>query len=259
MSTLVMAAIEGGTTSSANLLLWVVLPYVTAATLVVGLIWRYRYDKFGWTTRSSQLYETRIMRIASPLFHFGALAVIGGHFLGLLIPQSWTDAWGVKESTYHSLTMPLSLVAGTATIVGMALLIYRRRSNARVFQRTTANDKVMYVFLASAIVLGVSASWFASGLFGEGHNYREDVSVWARSILMFQPQPEHMASAPMIFQLHVVAGLLLFSVWPFTRLVHVLSAPLQYVVRPYVVYRTKTPHSTGSRATRRGWEPSRRD
>jgi len=68
-----------------------------------------------------------------------------------------------------------------------------------------------------------------------------------------------MAAAPLIFQLHVVAGLLLFSVWPFTRLVHVLSAPLQYVVRPYVVYRTKTPHSTGSRATRRGWEPSRRD
>lgn len=259
MSTLAMAVIEESAPSSANLLLWVVLPYVTAATLVVGLIWRYRYDKFGWTTRSSQLYETRIMRIASPLFHFGALAVIGGHFLGLLIPQSWTDAWGVKEDVYHSLTMPLSLVAGTATIVGMALLIYRRRSNARVFQRTTANDKIMYVFLASAIVLGVSASWFASGLFGEGHNYREDVSVWARSILMFQPQPEHMASAPLIFQLHVVAGLLLFSVWPFTRLVHVLSAPLQYVVRPYVVYRTRSPHSTGSRATRRGWEPSRRD
>ncbi len=259
MSTLVMAVIDEAATSSANLLLWVVLPYVTAATLVVGLVWRYRYDKFGWTTRSSQLYETRIMRIASPLFHFGALAVIGGHFLGLLIPESWTDALGVKESVYHSATMPLSLTAGTATIVGMALLIYRRRSNARVFQRTTANDKVMYVFLASAIVLGVSASWFASGLFGEGHNYREDVSVWARSILMFQPQPEHMAAAPLIFQLHVVAGLLLFSVWPFTRLVHVLSAPLQYVVRPYVVYRTKTPHSTGSRATRRGWEPTRRD
>jgi len=259
MSTLVMAVIDEAATSSANLLLWVVLPYVTAATLVVGLVWRYRYDKFGWTTRSSQLYETRIMRIASPLFHFGALAVIGGHFLGLLIPQSWTDAWGVEEHLYHSLTMPLSLAAGTATIVGMALLIYRRRSNARVFQRTTANDKVMYVFLASAVVLGVSASWFASGLFGEGHNYREDVSVWARSILMFQPQPEHMAAAPLIFQLHVVAGLLLFSVWPFTRLVHVLSAPLQYVVRPYVVYRTKTPHSTGSRAARRGWEPSRRD
>ena len=259
MSTLVMAVIDEAATSSANLLLWVVLPYVTAATLVVGLVWRYRYDKFGWTTRSSQLYETRIMRIASPLFHFGALAVIGGHFLGLLIPQSWTDAWGVEEHLYHSLTMPLSLAAGTATIVGMALLIYRRRSNARVFQRTTANDKVMYVFLASAVVLGVSASWFASGLFGEGHNYREDVSVWARSILMFQPQPEHMAAAPLIFQLHVVAGLLLFRVWPFTRLVHVLSAPLQYVVRPYVVYRTKTPHSTGSRAARRGWEPSRRD
>lgn len=259
MNTLLTAAVVESTPPGANLLLWVVFPYVAATTLIVGLIWRYRYDKFGWTTRSSQPYETRIMRIASPLFHFGALAVIAGHFLGLLIPERWTEALGVKESTYHSLTMPMSIAAGTATVIGMALLIYRRRRNAQVFQRTTNNDKVMYVFLVSAIALGITASWFASGLLGSGHNYREDVSVWARSILMFQPQPEHMAAAPLIFQLHVVAGLLLFSVWPFTRLVHVFSAPLQYIFRPYVVYRTRSPHTTGSRVARRGWEPSRRD
>jgi nitrate reductase gamma subunit len=259
MNLLLTAAAVEATPSGANLLLWVVLPYVAATTLIVGLIWRYRYDKFGWTTRSSQSYETRIMRIASPLFHFGALAVIAGHLLGLLIPERWTEALGINEYLYHSLTMPLALTAGAATVIGMALLIYRRRHNAQVFQRTTANDKVMYVFLASAVMLGISASWFASGLLGEGHNYREDVSVWARSVLMFQPQAEHMAAAPLIFQLHVVAGLLLFSVWPFTRLVHVFSAPLQYVARPYIVYRSRTPHSTGTRVERRGWEPSRRD
>jgi nitrate reductase gamma subunit len=205
------------------------------------------------------MYESRIMKIASPLFHYGIIAVFLGHVLGLMVPQDWTEAFGIDEHTYHLLTMPLSLVAGLATVVGLVMLIIRRRSSALVFQRTTRNDKVMYVFLGAAVAFGIVASWYASGLFGEGHNYREDVSVWFRSILIFQPQPEHMASAPLIFQLHVVAGFVLFAVWPFTRLVHALSAPLQYVARPYVVYRKRDSHPTGSRAPRRGWEPSRRD
>lgn len=245
--------------TTAELLLWTALPYACVAVLVSGLVWRYRYDRFGWSTRSSQMYESRIMKIASPLFHYGIIAVFLGHVLGLMVPQDWTEAFGIDEDTYHLLTMPLSLVAGLATVVGLVMLIIRRRSSALVFQRTTRNDKVMYVFLGAAVAFGIVASWYASGLFGEGHNYREDVSVWFRSILIFQPQPEHMASAPLIFQLHVVAGFVLFAVWPFTRLVHALSAPLQYVARPYVVYRKRDSHPTGSRAPRRGWEPSRRD
>ena len=245
--------------TTAELLLWTALPYACVAVLVSGLVWRYRYDRFGWSTRSSQMYESRIMKIASPLFHYGIIAVFLGHVLGLMVPQDWTEAFGIDEHTYHLLTMPLSLVAGLATVVGLVMLIIRRRSSALVFQRTTRNDKVMYVFLGAAVAFGIVASWYASGLFGEGHNYREDVSVWFRSILIFQPQPEHMASAPLIFQLHVVAGFVLFAVWPFTRLVHALSAPLQYVARPYVVYRKRDNHPTGSRAPRRGWEPSRRD
>lgn len=245
--------------TTAELLLWTALPYACVAVLVSGLVWRYRYDRFGWSTRSSQMYESRIMKIASPLFHYGIIAVFLGHVLGLMVPQDWTEAFGIDEHTYHLLTMPLSLVAGLATVVGLVMLIIRRRSSALVFQRTTRNDKVMYVFLGAAVAFGIVASWYASGLFGEGHNYREDVSVWFRSILIFQPQPDHMASAPLIFQLHVVAGFVLFAVWPFTRLVHALSAPLQYVARPYVVYRKRDSHPTGSRAPRRGWEPSRRD
>lgn len=244
---------------TASLLLWTALPYVCLAVLVVGLVWRYRFDKFGWSTRSSQMYESRLMRIASPLFHYGIIAVFFGHVLGLLVPAAWTEAVGLDEHTYHLLTMPLSIVAGAATLVGFIALVYRRRTTAQVFQRTTANDKVMYLFLGSAILLGVAASWFASGIFGEGHNYREDVSVWLRSILLLQPEPQYMAVAPLIFQLHVVAGFVLFAVWPFTRLVHALSAPVQYIARPYVVYRTRDRYTTGSRAPRRGWEPSRRD
>ena len=80
-----------------DVLLWGVLPYLMLAILVGGTIWRYRYDQFGWTTRSSQLYESRLLRIGSPLFHFGILVVIVGHIGGLVIPKCWTDAVGVSE------------------------------------------------------------------------------------------------------------------------------------------------------------------
>lgn len=245
--------------TTAELLLWTALPYACLAVLVSGVIWRYRYDRFGWTTRSSQMYESRIMRIASPLFHYGIIMVFFGHVLGLMIPEQWTEAVGLSEDGYHKATGPLSLIAGLAALVGLVMLVYRRRTTAMVFTRTTGNDKIMYLFLGSAILLGIAASWYASGIFGEGHNYREDVSVWFRSVLMFRPQPEHMSGAPLVFQMHVVAGFVLFAVWPFTRLVHALAVPLQYVARPYVVYRTRVQHPTGAREPRRGWEPSRRE
>ena len=76
--------------TTTELLLWTALPYVCFAVLIVGLVWRYRYDKFGWTTRSSQMYESRLMRIASPLFHYGIIAVFFGHLLGLLVPEAWS-------------------------------------------------------------------------------------------------------------------------------------------------------------------------
>lgn len=240
--------------STLDVLLWVVLPYVTIAVFVVGLIWRYRYDKFGWTTRSSQLYERRLIRIASPLFHFGILAVLVGHVVGLLIPQAWTDAIGISEGTYHFFAVVLGAFAGAATLIGIALLIYRRRTVGPVFAATTRNDKTMYIFLVAAICLGIVTTMVGAGVLGEGHNYREDVSVWFRSILLLQPEPGFMAAAPTAFQVHAVAGMLVFVVWPFTRLVHAFSAPWSYLTRPYVVYRERDPEQSGSRPARRGWE-----
>ena len=84
-----------------DVLLFVIVPYVCLATFVVGHFWRYRYDKFGWTTRSSQLYEDRLLRWGSPLFHFGMLGVVGGHVIGLLVPRSWTEAVGISDEGYH--------------------------------------------------------------------------------------------------------------------------------------------------------------
>ena len=91
---------------------WDVVPYVTLAIVVVGTWWRYRYDKFGWTTRSSQLYESRLLRIGSPMFHFGILVVVFGHVIGLVIPQSWTDAVGLSQHAYHVQAVILGSIAG---------------------------------------------------------------------------------------------------------------------------------------------------
>ena len=231
--------------------LWVVFPYVCLTVFAVGHFWRYRYDKFGWTTRSSQLYEGPLLRLGSPLFHFGILFVLGGHVMGLGIPQSWTERAGISESLYHVMAVSVGAVAGFCTVVGMAILIYRRRTVGPVFSATTRMDKTMYVFLATVIVLGLLNTVLAN-IFGS-YDYRDGVSVWFRGIFRFSLQPELMAAAPIGFKLHALAAFALFALWPFTRLVHVFSAPLGYITRPYIVYRSRD-DQLGSRAPRRGWE-----
>jgi nitrate reductase gamma subunit len=238
--------------------LWVIFPYVCLAVFVVGHVWRYRYDKFGWTTRSSQLYEDRLLRIGSPLFHFGMLGVVAGHVIGLVIPQIWTDALGISEDTYHVVALAGGIPAGLATLAGLAILVYRRRTVGPVFSATTKNDKAMYAVLGTVIVLGIWNTIAGSLLnFGGSYDYREGVSVWFRQVFAFRPDPELMAEAPIGFQLHALAAFLLFAMWPFTRLVHVFSAPVGYLTRPYVVYRSRDRQGgpvPRSRAARRGWE-----
>jgi nitrate reductase gamma subunit len=241
-------------TTAWDTLLWVVYPYVCLAVFTLGHVWRYRYDKFGWTTRSSQLYESRILRWASPMFHFGILAVFLGHVLWLGVPKAWTRALGVSDELYHVLAIGIGAVAGICTIVGMALLIYRRRTVGPVFRATTRMDKAMYLVLAVVIVLGLWNTVAGSILNLGGHyDYRDGVSVWFRGIFRLDLRPELMAAAPIGFQLHGLAAFFLFALWPFTRLVHVFSAPVGYLWRPYVVYRSR-PSRLGARAERPGWE-----
>ncbi|MDX2530994.1 respiratory nitrate reductase subunit gamma [Streptomyces sp. ME08-AFT2] len=239
-------------TGTGGILLWVVLPYVVLAVFVLGHVWRYRYDKFGWTTRSSQLYERRLLRVGSPLFHFGILVVLLGHIGGLVIPESWTEAVGISEDAYHVSAVVLGTIAGVATVGGLAILIYRRRTVGPVFSATTRNDKAMYVSLTVTIALGLAAT-VAANIVGGGYNYRETISPWFRSIFYLQPDPALMAEAPVLFQLHAISALLLFAAWPFTRLVHMLTAPLGYLTRPYIVYRSRDTQ-LGARAPRRGWD-----
>ncbi|PBC52460.1 respiratory nitrate reductase subunit gamma [Rhodococcus sp. ACS1] len=242
---------------SAGELFWDIVPYVTLAIFVVGTWWRYRYDKFGWTTRSSQLYESRLLRIGSPLFHFGILVVIAGHVIGLVVPQSWTDAIGMSEHAYHVQALVLGAIAGVATLAGALVLVYRRRTRGPVFTATTWNDKLMYAVLLAAIVAGLATTLLGSGVVGEESNYRETVSPWFRSIWILQPRGDLMAQAAPAFHIHVAIALVLFALWPFTRLVHAFSAPVGYLFRPYIVYRSRdvarNGELIGSQPRRRGW------
>jgi nitrate reductase gamma subunit len=116
---------------------------------------------------------------------------------------------------------------------------------------TTKNDKTMYVFLVAAIVLGLATTVLGSGLVGEEHNYRETVSPWFRSVFVLQADVDAMSAAPLSFQLHTLVGMALFALWPFTRLVHAFTAPVAYLFRPYVLYRSR---DDAPRPPRRGWE-----
>ena len=238
--------------SAMTILLWVIVPYVCLAIFVVGHYWRYKYDKFGWTTRSSQLYERRLLRWGSPLFHFGILFALGGHVIGLGIPESWTSAVGLSETGYHVVAISIGAVAGVATLVGLAILIYRRRTVGPVFSATTRNDKIMYVLLTVTILAGLSNTLLGN-VIGQSANYRATVSPWFRSIFYFHPLPELMAHAGVGYQVHAISACLLFAFWPFSRLVHVFSAPIGYFTRPYIVYRSRTPR-LGTEPARRGWE-----
>lgn len=234
-----------------NALVWGAFPIVCLASFFIGHIWRYRYDKFGWTSRSSQMYEGRVLSVGSPLFHYGILAVFAGHFL-MLIPESFTQQMGISNAMYHQIAEGPGSVAGTLAIVGLIVLLVRRGSILSVLQTTSRMDYVMYVLLAAIVILGMYNT-VAVNTFGAEHDYRLDVAVWFRSLFVGQPAIDLMASAPLSFQIHDVVAFMLFAIWPYTRLVHVWSVPLAYLARPYVVYRSRDAHA-GARAARRGWD-----
>jgi nitrate reductase gamma subunit len=225
-----------------DLFLWVALPYLAVATFVVGHAWRYARGQLTWTARSTQILEQRLLRIGSLLFHFGILAVIGGHVLGILVPAGVTDAIGIGPDAYHVIALVAGGLAGVAVTVGILVLAYRRIAIGRVRAATPRSDLVMYPLLLVAILSGMAATLGPNFLFGEYH-YRDTVSPWFRGVFTFGPDADLMTGAPFLFQAHAVSAWLLFAVWPFSRLVHAWSIPVAYLTRNWILFRSRNPRA----------------
>jgi nitrate reductase gamma subunit len=226
--------------STSDIFLWVVIPYVAITIFVVGHIWRYRRDQFGWTSRSTELLEHRMLKWGSPLFHYGALAAIGGHVLGILIPKSAVNAIGIHEHAYHLISAIAGTIAGVATLVGLLILVYRRAHVRRVAVTTSYVDLVVYALLLFVICTGLAATVFHNDLAsGNGYDYRRTIAIWFRGVFALQDNAQLMASVPVLYQIHVLSAWVILALWPFSRLVHAWSIPLQYIGRPYILYRRR--------------------
>jgi nitrate reductase gamma subunit len=236
---------------------WVILPYLALVTFVIGHIWRYLYDQFGWTSRSTQLQEKRLLKWGSPLFHYATFAAIGGHVLGILIPERWTAAIGIPEDAYRWFSAAAGTAAAVGLIVGIGILASRRLFVPRVRSTGDIVDWIALILLAIVIVMGI-AETMGVGLLGGGYDYRQSVSLWFRGLFAGSPNVRAIAHAPFLYQLHATAAWAVLIVWPFSRLVHAWSYPVWYLWRPYIVYRrrvavhTNEPGTSGRRWRRIG-------
>ncbi len=225
--------------SAGKILLWIIFPYVAATVFVVGHWWRYHRDQFKWTSRSTQLLDRRVLGWASPLFHYGALAAVGGHVIGLLIPQSWTNAIGISEHTYRWISAIAGGVAGAAALFGFLGLVFRRIRSDRVRRSTTRLDMFTYGLLTVLIGLGCYMTFVYNLGSHAPYNYRDSIAVWWRSLFSLQPNVGAISHAPLIYQLHAIIAWAFWAAFPFTRLVHAWSIPFQYLGRPYILYRRR--------------------
>ncbi len=225
--------------SAGKILLWIILPYVAITAFAVGHWWRYRRDQFSWTSRSTQLLDRRVLGWASPAFHYGALAAVGGHFLGLCVPHAWTDAVGISEHTYRWISAIAGGLAGAVTLIGFLGLVYRRAVSDRVRRSTTRMDLFTYGLLTVLIVLGCWMTFGHNLATHAPYNYRNSIGVWWRSIFYLQPKVAAVSGAPLVYQLHAIIAWAFWATFPFTRLVHAWSVPIQYLGRPYILYRSR--------------------
>lgn len=217
-------------------LLWVIFPYVCIVVFILGHIFRYRYDQFGWTAKSSEFFEKKQLMIGSMLFHLGIIPVFLGHVSGLGIPKAWTRTLGISDELYHFGAVYGGGFFGIVTLVGMFILTSRRFSNRTVRQLSSKSDMIVNTLLLFIVFIGVYSSLVTNNVVA-GFDYRDSLSVWFRSLFTLNPNTALMDSVPIAFKLHVLTGFFIFALWPFTRLVHVWSVPLNYVGRSYILYR----------------------
>lgn len=224
--------------SGLSLFLWSVFPYICLLILVVGTIYRYHSNQISWTSKSSELLEKRLLTVGSTLFHWGLAFVVAGHVVGLLFPIGLYTALGISPELYHAGAEVIGGFFGLMTFAGISVLLYRRIANRRVRLNSDVSDYVTDGLLWIVILLGLLVTIGYSSIYG-AYEYRTTVGPWIRDIIFLQPNAGLMAQVPVILQVHIIAAFVLFAVSPFTRLVHLYSAPLTYIMRAPLQYRAR--------------------
>jgi nitrate reductase gamma subunit len=212
-------------------LIFTVFPYLCLATFVVGHSYRYVTDRYGWNARSSEFLEKKALFAGSVIFHWGIVFTFIGHAGGLLMPQGVLDRFGVDSQAHMEIAYWSGLAVGIAAFAGALLLLKRRLTHPRMQAVYRLNDTITI----SALVLVVGIGLY-NVVFGH-YNVLYYVAPWIRGIVTFTPDAMLMKTVPLSYKIHVIAAWALLGFSPFSRLVHIWSAPFSYAIRRYVVFR----------------------
>ena len=220
-----------------DLLLFGIYPYVCFSVFLLGSLVRFDREQYSWRSGSSQLLRARQLRWGSNLFHVGVLFLFVGHFVGMLTPHALYEPF-VTSGAKQMLAMVSGGLAGLFAIAGLTLLIHRRLTDPRIRATSSGMDVAILVVLWVQLALGLLTIPFsARHLDG---SMMVVLAEWAQRIVTFRAgAAELLADVPWVFKIHMALGLTVFLLFPFSRLVHIWSAPVTYVFRPYQVVRRR--------------------
>ena len=223
-----------------NNLLFGLYPYIALVVFIVGSMLRYDREQYTWKTGSSQMLDTKGIKKGSMAFHIGIIAVLAGHFVGLLTPHEVWHVLGVSAATKQLIAMGAGGFFGLICLYGITVLLKRRLTNPRVRATSSTMDILILVLIYIQLVLGLISILFSFSHL-DGSEMLKMMS-WAQNIVTLDPAEASaaLASVGLIYKLHILLGMTLFVLFPFSRLVHIWSVPARYLRRPYQVVRSKS-------------------
>lgn len=221
-------------------LIFGVYPYIVLTVFFVGSWIRYDNEQYTWKTDSSMLLSKRHMVLASNLFHVGIISIFLGHFAGLVMPHAFWLALGVSDMAHQWLAIVAGSVFGTMCLIGAVILWLRRVFNPRIRAASRYMDNAILTLILITLLLGLSTLPVSIGHANHGNpDVMLALAGWVNSIITLDPQPELLAKVEPVFRLHMFLGMTVFLLFPFSRLVHVWTAPFTYMGRAYQIVRSK--------------------
>ena len=215
-----------------------VYPYICLAVFLMGSLARFDRDKYTWKSDSSQLLRKGQLKWGSNLFHAGILFLFFGHSVGLLTPH-WVYEPFISPAHKQLLAIMAGGVAGTFCFIGLSMLLHRRIFDPRIRLTSHRTDLMILIILWVQLVLGLITLPFS--LSHSDGTVMLVLSDWAQRIFTFRPDASGLVALAWPYKVHLVLGMSIFFLFPFSRLVHVWSGfgTLAYVLRPYQVVRSR--------------------